>query len=254
MDRVRFSTIAHANRAFCAPVSVATFDCLTDWPNLRAGDTVLDLGCGKAAMLLRLIERFGVIATGVDTNEVFLAEARSTAQARGLRLDQLRLLHCDAGGPLPGASEHALVLCIGATYALGGFQAALDRIRFLVRPGGCAILGEVFWQQPPDDEYLVVLGASRTDLQSHPQNLADIVAAGWEIQTAAVSSLAEWDDYEDDYAQNVVDWLAAHPDDPEAPAFRERIRTWRAAYLQYGRETLGFALYLMRRPGSPGAS
>ena len=35
---------------------------------------------------------------------------------------------------------------------------------------------------------------------------------------------------------------------PIAPALLERIRRWRAAYLRWGRDTLGFGTYLFHRP------
>ncbi len=43
-----------------------------------------------------------------------------------------------------------------------------------------------------------------------------------------------------------------HPDDPDAPAMLDRIRRWRDGYLRWGRDTMGFALYLHRVPASGG--
>ena len=37
---------------------------------------------------------------------------------------------------------------------------------------------------------------------------------------------------------------------PMSAAMLERIRRWRDAYLRWGRDTLGFAVYLFYRPGS----
>jgi len=41
--------------------------------------------------------------------------------------------------------------------------------------------------------------------------------------------------------------LAEHPDDPEADAFRQRSEQWYDHYLRWGRETMGFASYLLQR-------
>jgi hypothetical protein len=55
MDRFKFTIIAHAPHSFCVPVSTAAFDDLVAQVGLRPGNQVLDRGCGKAAMLIRLI-------------------------------------------------------------------------------------------------------------------------------------------------------------------------------------------------------
>jgi len=47
---------------------------------------------------------------------------------------------------------------------------------------------------------------------------------------------------------NVERYVLDHPDDPDAAAMRKRIRTWRDGYLRWGRTTMGFALYLHRKP------
>jgi hypothetical protein len=63
----------------------------------------------------------------------------------------------------------------------------------------------------------------------------------------AVSGDAEWDAYEGLYHRTVEDYVAAHPEDPDAPVMAERIRRWREAYLRWGRDTLGFGLYLFEK-------
>jgi len=40
------------------------------------------------------------------------------------------------------------------------------------------------------------------------------------------------------------------PEDPDVPAMLERIRRWRDGYLHWGRETLGFGVYLFHRPAA----
>jgi hypothetical protein len=45
-------------------------------------------------------------------------------------------------------------------------------------------------------------------------------------------------------------WLTDNPDDPEAPGVLQRAELQRMAYMRFGRDTLGFGLYLFRRPPS----
>jgi hypothetical protein len=49
------------------------------------------------------------------------------------------------------------------------------------------------------------------------------------------------------YNRAVVEYVASNPDDADAPALRERIQDWREAYQTWGRDTLGFGLYLFKK-------
>lgn len=249
MDRLTFTTIAHATHAFCSPVSPANFDRLVARAGLRPGDRVLDLGCGKGEMLLRLAREAGVGGVGVDVNPTFLEQGRLAAAAAGLGPEIVEFRCQSAAATLAEGHRYDLVLCVGSTHALGGYPAILTALHQIIVRGGHALLGEGFWQQTPAPEYLAFLGAQPSDYQSHAGNLATATAAGWQTVDAAVSTPADWDDYEDRYAANVQRYVAAHPDDPDSPALLARIQTWRDHYLRHGRATLGFALYLLRRPG-----
>jgi hypothetical protein len=66
---------------------------------------------------------------------------------------------------------------------------------------------------------------------------------------ATTASLDEWDEYEWKYSRAIERYLREQPDDPDAKAMRERSRRWRDAYLKWGRDVLGFAVYLFYRPG-----
>lgn len=51
--------------------------------------------------------------------------------------------------------------------------------------------------------------------------------------------------------EDYLAFLEQHPEDPDADAFRDRITAWREAYLQWGRGTLGFGLFLMKKRRMP---
>jgi hypothetical protein len=73
------------------------------------------------------------------------------------------------------------------------------------------------------------------------------VALGFTALYTAVSSDDDWDHYEGLYCRAVERYVAAHPEDPEGAEFRDYIRRWYSGYLRWGRKTLGFGLYLLRR-------
>lgn len=76
MDRVKFSTIAHHDHLFANPIGEARIDRVLRLLDLRAGSQILDVGCGNAELLIRLIEQYDVVGIGVDPNGAALTEAR----------------------------------------------------------------------------------------------------------------------------------------------------------------------------------
>jgi len=252
MDRTRFSTIAHAAHDFCSPLDWPVLAELIGRAGLQPGNCVLDVGCGKAELLLRLIRSSGVSGVGVDTNAVFLEEGRRQARSLGVELGEgagrLRLLQQSAADFQAAPHSFALACCVGAAHALGDPGKAIASLAAWTRPGGHVLLGEAFWQREPAADYLAVVGAARSDHGTHAELLALGAAQGLRLIAAQVSRQAAWDRYEQMYAAGVEDYVARQPEDPDGAAMRERIRTWRAAYLHNGRGTFGFGLCLWRRP------
>ena len=252
MESGRFSAIAHGELAILNPIGSASLDRMLDLLGLRQGDTVIDFGCGKAEMLLRLIERSNVRAVGVDLNPRFIAAAREAA-ARRAPGAALTLVEGDATQYAEARGAFDAALAVGATHVFGGLGASLAALGAWVRRGGRILVGEGYWKREPHPDYLAVLGATPDELTDHAGNVAAGTAAGLELLTAVETALDDWDRYEDTYAANVEIFAAENPDDPDRDAMLKRIRRWRDGYLQWGRDTLGFALYLFRKPSAPWA-
>lgn len=246
MNRARFSALAHSRHVFCNPIGEATVDRFLDAMALDAGDRVLDVGCGPAEMLIRLIERRGVRGVGVDPNPWFIDVARARARDR-VPPDALEL-HEGTIAEYPDGGAFAAALCVGATYAYGSYGEALRALPHRVRPGGMLLIGEGYWKREPDPEYLATIGATREESDTHEGNLAQATLAGLEPVAAEVASDEDWERYETLYAESAERHLAEHPGDPDADEMRSHIRRWNDAYRRWGRNTMGFALYLFRVP------
>jgi ubiquinone/menaquinone biosynthesis C-methylase UbiE len=248
MDRMRFSTIAHGDHVFCNPIGEERVDRVLDLLALDSGDRVIDVGCGKAEMLIRLVERRGVRAVGVDLNGEYLREARRRAAQRSIPDEHLELHEADARTvPLTPGSFGA-ALCIGSTHAFVDYGKAVRALGRLVRPGGRVLLGEGFWRREPEPEYLAALGARRDEFRDHAGNVALGAEAGLVPLYASVSNDDEWDHYEGLYCRAVERFAFEHPDDPDRDEMQRSIRKWRDMYLRWGRTTLGFAMYIFMRP------
>jgi cyclopropane fatty-acyl-phospholipid synthase-like methyltransferase len=246
MDPAKFTTIAHLEHRFCNPLDPVLLERVTAGLGLGAGDRVIDVGCGKAALLVDLARRFGVNGLGVDINAAFLAEGRRLAERDGVAT-LVTLMQVEASRLEAAAGAFALALCIGSTHALGGYSAALRALARLARPGGHVLLGQGYWKRAPDGDYLTRLGATADEMTTHDGNIAAGIAERLEEAGAWTSGDDDWDRYEGLYADTVERYVAEHPEDPDTPAMRERIRRWRETYRRWGRDTLGFGLYLFRR-------
>jgi SAM-dependent methyltransferase len=235
MDRAQASRIAHGELRLWNPLSEAALDEAIELLEPPAGARVLDVACGRAEVLRRVAERFDVEATGYDSDAALIESGPA-----GLDL-QVR------DSPPPGPFD--VVLCIAASHALGGFPDALRALRELVRPGGEVLLGEGYWRQPPSAEYLDALGgASADELSDYGGLMRAAEKAGLTPLYASAASEADWDRYEWRLILNAERWAAANPEDPGADVLRERARHARERMtMPGGRETLGFALVLMRR-------
>ena len=215
---------------------------------MGADSHVLDVGCGRAELLLRIVERHGCHGLGVDDNASGIEYARSQA-ARRLRSGSLELVvgAFDAGRVEPGSMD--LLCCLGAEHAVNpDVGEALGVCAQLVKPGGQLLFATGCWRRDPDAEYLEFLGMAKTDQADHAGNIAIAEAHGLNCLREHEATLDEFAHYEDTYAANMLRYLAEHPDDPDAEAMHERITTWREAYLNWGHDTLGFGLYLFEVP------
>ena len=241
MDRAAASRTAHGDLVFYNPLSEESLGEAIGLLALEPGARVLDVACGRAEMLIRIAERWDVRGEGYDLDEALIEAGRAEAGRRGVEAD---LRAADE----PGEGPFDLAVCIASSHALGGFPAALAALRDLVRPGGQVLLGEGYWSREPSSEYLDALGGTRDELADYPGLMAAAADAGLTPVYAAVSDPRDWDRYEWTLILNAERWADRNAGDPGAAVLRERAAGARARYtMPGGRDTLGFALVLLRR-------
>lgn len=227
VDRAAVSRIAHGGLPFYNPLSERDVDDAIGLLDLRPGARVLDVACGNGEVLRRIAECWEVDAVGYDRDPELIASARARAPG-------LELLVSDE----PPAGPFDLVVCIAASHALGGFPAALARLREL---GERVLLGDGYWRREPSQEYLEALGgATRGELPAYEGLFEAAAGAGLVPLWSRVASPHDWDRYE--WAQVLN--AERHGGDAlleRAAAARRRLT------MPGGRDTLGFLLTLMRR-------
>jgi hypothetical protein len=217
---------------------------------LAPGARVVELGSGKAALLIRLLRRWpGASAEGFERNRWFMAEARTAAAEAGVA-GRLSLVDTDSPGALLGGRSVDVAIAMGATGIVGEQAETLAFLASIVGPGGQVVFGDGAWLAEPDPEGLAAFGMARDELADGADGFADLGrAAGLEPVTVELVSTGEWDEYESAYAGAIDAWAAANPDDPERAVFLARAAAMRASYAAWRRASMGFAIGVFRTPG-----
>jgi SAM-dependent methyltransferase len=245
-QRFRFSAIAHAEMSLWNPLAGSTLNEAIEELRLSPGARVLDLGCGRAEALRRVVERYDAHGVGVDLSPYAVAQARAASME--LRHGTLELVEGDALSYAPEAPFDA-VLALGPGWEHDSFQTLLRQMYGVVAPGGMLLLADGYWRAEPTPEYLALLGATRQEMGTHAEHIRQAIALGLTPLWAATATTRDWDRYEWRYLGNVERWAAEHPADPHRDDFLQRARSGRDRYLAGGREMLGFGIYLFRVAG-----
>ena len=243
MNRLRYHELLEADHDIQNPMSAEKLRRMVDYLNIEDGDRIVDVGSGKGWLMCELAATRRVHITGLEFSRVF-------ADAAARRLASTRLIGSAeiVFGP---ALEHAIpaqpydiALCIGATMALGDIEGALDWMSAAVRPGGRIAIGEPFVRKPMPR----LMQARR---QEYTRSLADLGEAfrvsGLDLTGIVASSEDDWDHYECQHWRAAANFLAAHPDDPDAAEVRTKSDADRASYLAEEREGFGWAIFVARK-------
>lgn len=240
----RYSEISEAHQRILNPLSGAKLDELGRICRLGAGQRHLDLACGKGEMLCRYASDHGTVGVGVDLYPPFLATARARAVELGVD-GSVRFVEADAADPGDVGEGFDVVSCIGATWIGGGLSGTLELMRRGARPGAWLLVGEVFWAAEPPDAVRREREATQTfaDLAG---TLDRFEAAGLEVVEMLLANTDEWDRYQASQWLAASDWVAAHPDDPDAAAVAAMTDGFRRSYLADLRSCMGWGVFVAR--------
>jgi SAM-dependent methyltransferase len=250
MDHLDLYTIAERDLELVNPTSTEKIVLVGKMLGLGPGKTVIDFGSGYAEPLVIWAEKFGISGVGIEFREACCVRAQKKIAERGLG-DRLEIVHEDASKYKfeKGACDFAV--CIGASFIWGGFGPTLKSLKEAVRPGGNIAIGEPYWNKlPAPKEYVKRLGGHAVSTEHGLLKLAR--AEGYDFGYIVRASLDDWDRYETGNWHGLHEWLDENPRHPD----REQVIDWlhknQEEYLRWGREYLGWAIYVMSP--SPGAA
>lgn len=250
MDLWKYFDITHREHVICNPTSVEKFEELVALLRLKPGARVLEIATGKGEFIIRLAERYGVEGTGVDISPYHISDAEEKCKKR-VPEAHLTFLEMDGANYKPEKPEgFDLVACIGASWIYGGHKATLKALKAMAAPGSWVVVGEPYWRQEPAAEYLEAIGEERSSFGTHYENGAVGQELGLELVYTLVSNPEDWDRYEGLQWYAATEWAGEHPDDPDVVEVLQRVRQNRASYLKWGRDTIGWSIYVFKKDGA----
>ena len=208
---------------------------------------MLEIATGKGEFIIRLAERYGIEGVGVDLSPYHIADAERKCQERvpHARLTFLEMDGADFKPEKPGSLD--LAACIGASWIYGGHRGTLKALERMAAPESWIVVGEPYWRGEPEKEYLQAIGQERNSFGTHAENAEAGQGFGLELAYTLVSSQDDWDRYEGLQWYAAEEWAGGHPTDADVEEVLQRVRQGKAAYLRWGRETLGWAIYVFKK-------
>lgn len=208
---------------------------------LKAGNRVIDFGCGFAEPLMLWAERFGISGVGIDIRPKAIERAQKKIARRGLS-DRLQVVCGDGAGYEFTPHSFDLAACIGATFIWSSFGEAVRAMKQAVIPQGKLIIGEAHWlvDNVPEE-----FRASQTEITSEVELLRMARQEGYDFEYVLHSSHDEWDRYEADNWVGLLRWIEANPTHPERQQVIDFLHESQEEYTRYGRMYFGWALYVL---------
>jgi len=242
---LRFHEIAETSHRILNPFTEDQLMLVGEICHLNSGMKLLDLACGKAEMLCRWVQQYGICGVGVDISAVFLEAAHKRA-AELNATEKLTFVQGDAAKYPQATHDFDVVSCIGATWIGDGLIGTLELMQPALKPGGLLLVGEPYWiDQPPEMAY-AAMGVRKDDYVSLAATLDRLESAGMRLVEMVLADHHGWDRYEAPQWMAVDDFLCTNPTDPDVPALYEWISNNRRRYLKYGRRYFGWGVFVLR--------
>lgn len=241
MDELHYWDVAERDIEIQNPITDRKLRLLDDYCDIRDGLRILDVGCGKAWVMRQWAERFDVSCTGLEHNRRFIDEAVRLAVARGIG-HRLTLVHGPARDYRPEPQAFDIVICLGATFALGGFVEALEWMAAAVKPGGSIVVGDITLKHRP----LVQQGPLPYDTV---QAIGVIERHGAEVSATISASDADFERYASHHRHSTLVWAREHPDHPDVAEMLEKSRADWMSFQRTIRAQFGWTIFVARRAG-----
>jgi SAM-dependent methyltransferase len=247
VDKWKYFAITHRDHVIMNPISTEALDEVLKVASIPANARVLDIGCGKGELLIRLARLGAKTGIGVELSPYTVREARERVRSVAPKAD-ITILEEDGASFTTQTESFDLAACVGASWIFGGYRGTLRALASWARSGGLILVAEPFWRVPPDPEYLASQELRAEEFGSHASNVIVGEAEGLIPLFARAAEATEWDRYEGLQWHAGEEWARENPSDPDRVELLRKVRENRNAFLRWGRDAVGDGLYLFRKP------
>lgn len=249
MDFWKLMDILHKRQLIMNPMRGEKFTRFCEALNLAESSMVIDIGCGKGEFLHRLYELYKISGIGIDKSPYCIEVCNRQKEMRAPDAD-IKYLLMDGKDYEPD-ELFDLACCVGASWIWDGIEGSLAALSNMTKPGGLIVIGEPYWLKEPDEEYLKLEEMEKDSFHSHMENVLMGDKFGLTCVYTLASDIEDWDSYETPHWWAVSEYADTHPDDPDLSEILENMKKYREIYLKYGRDTMGWCLYVYRKPAQP---
>ena len=246
MDFWKLMDIVHKKQLIMNPMRSVKLDRLCEMLDLPQGGRVLDVGCGKGEFLLRLNNLYDISGIGIDKSPYCVNDSKANKEARAPEAN-IDFLLMDAAD-YKTEEQFDLTCCMGASWIYGGIKGTLKALQGMTKPGGLIVTGEPYWLKEPSDEYLKADEMKNETFHTHMENVLMGDEFGLTCGYTLASDHEDWDHYEAPHWWSASEYVDANPNDPDNSEILENAKKYREIYLKWGRDTMGWCIYLYRKP------
>jgi cyclopropane fatty-acyl-phospholipid synthase-like methyltransferase len=241
----RYFVVAEAEHELQNPTSEEKLLLLGERLGLGPDSRVLDIASGRGGPAVLLAREFGCTVHGIEIAPEFHAAALERAAKAGVA-DRVSFEPNDAANAVLEPESYNTALCLGASFVFGSLAETVDSLAPAVQRGGYVAVGEPFWRRALRPEDYEDRRDPWTTLEG---TVAAFETSGLPVVSLIASSVDDWDHYETLHWRTVEHWLAANEGDPDEAEITARHEREKRTYLRYGRELLGWAIFVgWKRP------
>ncbi len=237
MDPLNYWAIAERDVEIQNPITDRKLRLLDDYCDIRDGLSVLDIGCGKAWLMRQWAERHAIEGIGIDVNARFLEVARRKIPARG----RLTLHNASVKGFPISPASYDIVLCLGASFAIGEVPQALEWMVAAAKPGGRVVLGDMVLRRPPVVPKGDILPPDTVSM------IGVVERHGAEVSATISASEADFERYVSHHRHATLTWARENPKHPDHEEVLKKSRHDWMYYQQTIRPMLGWTIFVGRK-------
>lgn len=201
---------------------------------------IIDFGCGYGEVLALWIESFGISGIGIDIREHACDRAQNKMHKRGMA-ERIEIVCANAAEYPFEKHSFDVALCIGASFIWNGYRPTIRTMKKAIHATGKLVVGEPYWLKGGVPSEYPEQQAFHTEYE-----LLQITREeGFDLEYVVRASHDDWDRYEAGNWYGLIRWIEENPDHPERQDVIDHLHKVQDEYLRYGREYLGWAMYVL---------